>query len=209
MVPPTSRRILISELASSSLGSLSVTKTYVRMIEIKAPTPAILVPRALLVFRARHNRRSTVRLNNVCWWLRRRFVWSGSTVSCRFANSSATRNEKSSRKGVAAHCAMLDANELVNATLLPSMAVMKKESFRGLRGRFAFTSGGFCIVQIGSVTKRQSSVATRTNGKKTIEKARAIWKSFEMERVLGVCFSYSSALEVMLLETIIALQCRG
>jgi hypothetical protein len=67
-------------------------------------------------------------------------------ASCRFASSSAIRNEKSSRKGEAANWAMLEANELVSVTLLLNIFVKKDDSFRGIIGRFVFVSGRFCIV---------------------------------------------------------------
>jgi len=100
---------------------------------------------------------------------------------------------------------MLEANELVRVTLLLNIVVKKTELAGRITGRFAFSSGGFCIVQIGIVTKRQSSVATMTKGKNTTAKARAIWASLETECVLAVCFSDSSTLEATLLETDIAL----
>jgi hypothetical protein len=124
---------------------------------------------------------------------------------CRCASSSATRNENNSRKGVAANWAILPANELVSVTLLLLIAVKRPVSFRGIKGRLKFSSGGLCIVQIDSVTKRHSNVATRTKGKNTVTKAGIILRSVDMECFLAVCFSGSSALEVILLGILIAL----
>jgi hypothetical protein len=177
--------------------------TYVRTNESKAPKPAIFVPFAFRIFRARHNR---IKMKKKLWSPPKSFVTSCPVVWCRFASSSATRNENSSKKGVAANWAILPANELVSVTLLILIAVKKPVSFKGRTGRLGFSSGGLCIVQIGSVTKRQSRVATRTKGQNTITKAGIILKSVETEWLLVTgCFSGSSALKVMLLETAIAL----
>jgi hypothetical protein len=71
-------------------------------------------------------------------------------------------------------------------------------------GRFAFSSGGSCIVQAGIVTKRHNNVATKTKGKNTVAKAKAIWKSLQIECALVVGFSNSSSLQDMLVEVAIA-----
>lgn len=159
--------------------------THVSEREIKAPRPAIVVPFALRVLQLRQ-----IWYKCQTFWLPcKSFVAAGSMFSCRFAISRATRKEKSSRKGEVANWAILDANELVRLTWVLRMFVQKTELSSGTTGRFAFVCGVSSAVHIGSATKRQSSVATKTNGQKTIAKAIAIWMEPGADRGRAVCFS--------------------
>jgi hypothetical protein len=125
-------------------------------------------------------------------------VASPSISSCPLASSSATRNENSTRNGAAANCAILDANELVNETLLLRTTVRKTEVSGDTIGRLWLFEGGLRIVKMGSVMKRQRRVATRMRGKKMVAKARPIWKRRERECVRDEGLEMSSVLDGML-----------